>query len=188
MGHELPAVEGIVLRAPDATDADRWWDMLGDPAEARWARPVFVDPIETREALLERIASMRADIEAGKASSYVAVEVDAPDRLLGTVQWRIDTHPGKRIADIGYSVHPDARGRGVARRAMRAITGWLFSQGFERVQLDHSTENPASCRAALAAGFEQEGVRRSVLPLRDPDTGVVRRHDVCLHGRVRPGP
>ena len=37
-----------------------------------------------------------------------------------------------------------------------------------RVQLDHSVENIASCRVALAAGFEIEGVRRGFLPLRDP--------------------
>ena len=56
-------------------------------------------------------------------------------------------------------------------------------RGLERVQLDHSTENPASCRVALAAGFEREGVRRGYLPLREAD-GTVRRHDVCLHGRT----
>ena len=67
-----------------------------------------------------------------------------------------------------------------------ALTRWLMApegRGLERVQLDHSTENPASCRVALAAGFEREGVRRGYLPLREPD-GTVRRHDVCLHGRT----
>ena len=38
-----------------------------------------------------------------------------------------------------------------------------------RVQLDHSVENPASCRTALRAGFAREGVRAAFLPLRDPD-------------------
>jgi RimJ/RimL family protein N-acetyltransferase len=54
-----------------------------------------------------------------------------------------------------------------------------------RVQLDHSVENVASCRVALAAGFEREGMRRAYLPLRDPESPTgVRRHDVCLHGYV----
>ena len=56
-----------------------------------------------------------------------------------------------------------------------------------RVQLDHSVENVASCRVALAAGLEIEGVRRGFLPLRDPAApDGVRRHDVCLHGVVAP--
>lgn len=190
MSNELPVVDGILLRAPEQSDAARWFEMIGDPDEARWARPVFVDPVEDVEAVLGQIERMRAAIAAGEPATYAVVEVDDPSRLLGTIQWRIDTHPGKRVVDIGYGVHPDARGRGVARRAMRALTAWLISAdgpGFDRVQLDHSTENVASCRAAVAAGFEQEGVRRSVLPLRDPVTGLVRRHDVCLHGLVRPG-
>jgi RimJ/RimL family protein N-acetyltransferase len=62
-------------------------------------------------------------------------------------------------------------------------------RGLARVQLDHSVENEPSCRVALAAGFEREGIRRSFLPLRDPDApGGVRRHDVCLHGCVEMPP
>ncbi len=71
----------------------------------------------------------------------------------------------------------------------RTLTRWLTVDDdgphLARVQLDHSVENPASCRTALAAGFEREGVRKAFLPLRDdgaPDG--VRRHDVCLHGFV----
>ena len=35
------------------------------------------------------------------------------------------------------------------------------------MQLDHSVENPASCRTALASGFSREGVRTGYLPLRE---------------------
>ena len=95
--------------------------------------------------------------------------------------------PALRIADIGYGVHPDARGRGVATRAIRRLTRWLTDDDdgprLARVQLDHSVENTASCRAALAAGLPREGVRPGYLPLRDPEApDGVRRHDVCLHG------
>ncbi len=78
--------------------------------------------------------------------------------------------PPLRVADIGYAVHPDARRHGVATRAVRALTHWptLAEDG-----------------PGLAAGFAQEGVRRSFLPLRDHTAPTrVRRHDVCLHGLV----
>ncbi len=115
----------------------------------------------------------------------VAVPGD-DDRFLGTVGWRLDAPP-LQVADIGYGVHADSRGRGVATSAVRLITRWLTldrdGPTLPRVQLDHSVENVASCRTALAAGFEKEGVRGRFLPLRDEAApGGVRRHDVCLHG------
>ena len=108
-------------------------------------------------------------------------------RFVGNIGWRRDAPAPLRICEIGYSVHPDARGRGVARRAIRVFTRWLTLDDDgprqARVQLDHSVENLASCRVALAAGFEQEGVRRAYLPLPDPTApSGERRHDVCLHG------
>lgn len=179
--------DGLVLRPPVEADAKRWFELARDPDEARWARPVFVDPIVSVEDVVPRILEAGTAIEDGQPATYVIADVERPDVFLGSIQWRIDTHPGKLIADIGYGVHPDARGRGVARRAIRGMARWLVGPegpGMARVQLDHSVENIASCRAALAAGFEREGVRRSVLPLRDPVSAQVRRHDVCLHGFV----
>lgn len=92
-----------------------------------------------------------------------------------------------RNVDVGYAVHPDARGLGVATSAVRLVLRWLTTaaNGPEvgRVQLDHSVENPASCKVAERAGLPREGLRRSYLPLREPATdGGLRRHEVCLHG------
>ena len=62
----------------------------------------------------------------------------------------------------------------------------MTGAGLARVQLDHAVANVASCRVALRAGFEQEGVRRGFLPVVDPDAPAGwSRADVCLHGRVQ---
>ena len=53
------------------------------------------------------------------------------------------------------------------------------------MQLDHSVENEASCRAALAAGFEREGVRRGYLPLRDPTLPAAYAAPRRLPARLR---
>ena len=91
------------------------------------------------------------------------VAEDDPERFLGTIGWSFHLPPPLQIADVGYSVHPDSRGHGIAGRALRTLTRWLTEDAdgpqVARVQLDHSIENPASCRTALAAGFEREGVR-----------------------------
>ena len=83
-------------------------------------------------------------------------------------------------AEIGYTVLPGARGRGVARRAIRVATRYAFEElGFFRVQLYHAIENVASCNAALAAGYVLEGTLRQSYRYGDG-----ARHDEHLHGRL----
>jgi RimJ/RimL family protein N-acetyltransferase len=178
--------EGIGLRVPVRADRERWLELVQDPEQRRFGTPVFVNVPETVEELDDRIAEASANFEAGEPTTLTIVEGDDP-RFVGNIGWRRDSSTLLRICDIGYSVHPDSRGRGVARRAIWVFTRWLTLDDdgprLARVQLDHSVENIASCRVALAAGFEREGVRRAYLPLPDAAApGGVRRHDVCLHG------
>ncbi len=64
-------------------------------------------------------------------------------------------------AGVTYWVLPEARGRGVAPRALGAVADLAFDDiGFHRLELDHSTRNAASCRVATKAGFAPEGIRR----------------------------
>lgn len=176
--------EGLPLRLRPAVDADapRWVEMLRDPDQRRYGSPAFVPVPQDVGDVAETLERSRTSWAARTPGTLVVT--DASDRFLGDVSWRWTTGEQLGVADLGYVVHPDARGRGVARTAIVLLTRWLLDpdgRGLARVQLDHSTENPASCRVALAAGFEQEGIRRGFLPLRDDD-GAVRRHDVCLHG------
>lgn len=179
--------EGLHLRVPVPGDRDRWLELLHDPDQLRYGSPAFVTPPESVDQLDERVTAASEQFAVLQPGSLVIVEAADPDLLLGTIGWYFHVPPPLRIADVGYSVHADARGRGVATRAVRTLTRWLTEDedgpGLARVQLDHSIENPASCRAAIAAGLPREGVRRGYLPLRDPDApGGSRRHDVCLHG------
>ena len=180
----------VVLRPLRRSDAVRWLQLLGDSDVRRFGSPSFVTVPTTEAELGEKVeASVGAWADRAPGALAIGAAAD-PDRFLGDISWRWTTTERLGIADVGYSVHPDARGRGVGRTALVLLTRWLLDpdgRGLARVQLDHSTENPASCRVALAAGLKREGMRRGYLPLRDPD-GVVRRHDVCLHGTVEPPP
>ncbi len=179
--------EGLPVRLRPALDADtrRWLETCADPDYRRFGAPSFVTvPTEPSQAAEKFAGSIEA--WAGRAPGTLAIADAVDDRFLGDISWRWATGEKLAIADLGYVVHPDARGRGVGRHAITLLTRWLLDpdgRGLARVQLDHSTENVASCRVALAAGFAQEGLRPGFLPLRGED-GTVRRHAVCLHGTV----
>jgi RimJ/RimL family protein N-acetyltransferase len=179
--------EGLGLRLPEPTDRERWLELFHDLEQLRFGMPAVIPVPAHIDDIDERIAEARRKFGAQQPTTFVIVNENDPDRFLGTVSWSFHVPAPLLVGDVGYSVHPDARGRGVATRALRTITRWLTSDAdgprLARVQLDHSIENPASCRTALAAGFAREGVRVGYLPLRDPDApDGVRRHDVCLHG------
>jgi len=187
-GNRAPITgEGLVLRVPVSADRARWLELLHDRDQLRFGMPAFVPLPESVEELDERVALAADHFTAPEPGTLVVAAAEDPDHFLGTVGWSFHVPPPLRVADIGYGVHADARGRGVATRAIRVLTSWLVEDAegprLARVQLDHSVENDASCRAALAAGLPREGIRLGYLPLRDPEApDGVRRHDVCLHG------
>lgn len=64
-------------------------------------------------------------------------------------------------AEISYWTAADARGRGIAPAAVRAVTDWAFSSfgadRLPRIMLVHDVDNPASCRVAAKSGYPFRG-------------------------------
>ena len=71
--------------------------------------------------------------------------------------------PHARAAEIGYWTAAHARGRGVARRAVQAVTPWAFARfpDLDRLELLHQVDNPASCRVAVTSGY---ALQRTLAP------------------------
>jgi RimJ/RimL family protein N-acetyltransferase len=65
------------------------------------------------------------------------------------------------VAQIGYWLAPNGRGRGFATRAVTLLTRWLFGLGAARVFLTIVAGNEASVAVARRAGFVYEGTMRS---------------------------
>jgi ribosomal-protein-alanine N-acetyltransferase len=105
-----------------------------------------------------------AGIAAG--SDIGAVVVDASSgELLGSVGLHgIDPATGRCAG--GYWVAREARGRGVATRAMRLLCRYAVRElGIERIELWIEPSNVASQRVAEAVGFRREGLMRSFMPI-----------------------
>jgi RimJ/RimL family protein N-acetyltransferase len=117
-------------------------------------------------AEVRRLAA-RAGLDwlVGRGGLFAIVD-GASGRFAGTVRLRFAGPP--QIGGIGYVVHPAFRGRGYTARALRLIAPWAFDRaGFARLELGAKTTNVASQSAALAAGFEPDGVRAT--RMRCPD-------------------
>lgn len=62
-------------------------------------------------------------------------------------------------AEIGYSVLPPYRGRGLATEAAGALVEWAFAQGQRTVFASVSPDNAPSLAVVRKLGFEQTGVQ-----------------------------
>jgi RimJ/RimL family protein N-acetyltransferase len=120
-------------------------------------------------------ADARQWLESDEEESFAVVD-KASDELLGSIGVR---YLDGGIGEVGYWVKREARGRGVATRALRLIARWaLVDKGLGRFQLRADVANEASQRAAEKAGFVREGVLRSALVFKG------ERRDVVMYSRV----
>lgn len=148
----------IRLRPPREEDIPAIIAACQDPEIARWT--MVPAPYTDEDAR----AFVRGTHRPGGDPEIALVIVDAAtDDLLGAIGMRIDGAAG--VGDVGYWVKRDARGRGVATRAVRLLATWGFAaRGLARIELLAATENGASRRVAERAGFTQEGILRARLP------------------------
>ena len=166
-------VDGLTLRPFVSEDARALAQAYADPDIRRWhARSLTT--VEAGDWILEQQRRWVAETGAGWA-------VTEADTLIGRVGLRV-LRPAEGEAEAAYWVLPDARGRGVASRALGAMTTWLFGQGLHRVSVVHSTSNEPSCRVARRAGFAAEGIARGAALHTDG------WHDMHVHARLRTDP
>ena len=108
-----------------------------------------------------------------RGGNQFAIVDAATDELLGVIGFHLDDHARSHF---GYWVGKEARGRGVATRALRLLTRWAAAEhGLARLQLIVEPENLASVRVAEKAGFRREARLRSYIELRGA------RRDVYLY-------
>jgi RimJ/RimL family protein N-acetyltransferase len=126
----------------------------------------------------DAIAWLSSQADRWQAETGAGWAVTEQAVLVGRVAFtRISLRDGQ--AEVAYWTVPAARGRNIAARSVRAVSAWIFqSVGLNRVELNHSTLNTASCRIAHKAGFRYEGTKRRQLLHQDG------WHDMHLHARL----
>jgi RimJ/RimL family protein N-acetyltransferase len=165
-------VEELLLRPWQVGDAEAVVEAYRDPEIRRW----HVRTMTTDEALawlarqpVRWLAEIGADWAVIRRGS-----------LVGRAGFRT-VSLAEAQAEVAYWTVPAARGQNIASRAIRAVSDWMFTEvGLHRLELGHSTLNPASCRVADKAGFEYEGTRR------EQGWHADGWHDMHLHARLAP--
>lgn len=151
--------DGIVMLRPwTARDAPEVAVCCREDEIARWLDQV-PQPYTEGDAR-EYVAATRRGWKDGSAASFAITDVETGE-VLGSIglHW-ID--PGQHIGEVGYWVRREARGRGVATRALRLASAWAIETcGLERLQLRADVLNAVSQRVAETSGFTREGVLRS---------------------------
>jgi RimJ/RimL family protein N-acetyltransferase len=119
--------------------------------------------------------------EDGTRAGFAIVDRQGGEFLGLALLVRIDREG--REAEAGYLVAPQARGRGIAGRALRLLSEWALAElGLVRVELRIGADNEASIRVAERSGFVLEGVLRSV-HFKD---GL--RSDIAVYSRLASDP
>jgi RimJ/RimL family protein N-acetyltransferase len=171
-------LDDCVLRPWQRADVDAVVAAYSDPAIQLWHDRSMTEA-QAREWIAGWSGRWTAETGAGWA---IAGAPAGPSDVLGQINLRrLDFFDA--IGEVSYWVLPAARGRRLAPRALRALSAWAFGQlGLHRIELDHSTQNPASCRVAQRAGYRAEGIRRSAAQHADG------WHDMHQHARLATDP
>jgi RimJ/RimL family protein N-acetyltransferase len=148
--------EEITLDQFTESDVDEIVDCCNDPAIAEFTfMPV---PYERRHAV-EFVTGLERRRRDRSALDF-AIRDRGDGRLLGATGMRaFDWLRG--TGEIGYWISPGERGRGIAPRAVRLLSGWaLENLPLERLFLPLDHRNDASRRVAEKAGFIRTPERR----------------------------
>jgi RimJ/RimL family protein N-acetyltransferase len=87
------------------------------------------------------------------------------DEVIGGIGLQRQSDVHRLTAEIGYWLGEPYWGRGIASRAVRAVTDWAFATtSLERLYACVFATNPASARVLSNAGYQFEGrMRRAVI-------------------------
>jgi len=147
----IPLNDGVVtLRLPEERDLAAIERGIHDPDVVRG----FGQPTLSARRVLEL---NRSRWKQGEAATFAIC--DDADRCLGHVFVNLSD---QRRGSVGYWLLPEARGKGLATRAVRLVSRWaLCDFGLARLGLLTEPSNSASLRVAERSGFHREGLLRS---------------------------
>ena len=164
---------GFVLRPYREEDVAADFAATEHPSSASWLN------VHTSGDAATDVRAVEGERAAGRVL-VLTIADEGDDRYLGGAVL-FTREPG--TGELAYLVVPEARGRGLAWRAVALLGDWAIGKlGLTRLQLRIAPENEASHAVARRAGYEREGVLRA---------GFIHRGkpiDVVIYSRLPSDP
>jgi RimJ/RimL family protein N-acetyltransferase len=166
----------VTLRAWRPSDAPAVFEACQDEEIQRWTTVPSPYLLGHAEGFVGELSPRMWATRNG--AGFAAVDPASGD-LLGACGL-IGVQDERLVTGAGYWVAPWARGRHVARRALRLVTEWALGPvGLHRVELEIEPANPASQAVGLAAGFTAS----EAPPVQHELKGVTREFVLYLRTR-----
>lgn len=144
--------DGLLLRPWREEDVPALLKAYDDPVMRQWVRL----PVDTPEEAARWLELQREGWASGTRFSFAVTDLSRGGQLVGNLALK-RPGPGPERAEVGYWTAAWARGRGVAPRALEALTAWAFAafaeEGLVRLELLHQVDNVASCKVAEKSGY-----------------------------------
>ena len=158
----------IALRPPTPGDVDAITEACQDPEIPRWTR---VPSPYTRAHAVEFVERSARTWEQGSDAPFVIVDA-ATGALLGAIG--VHRFGGEDDGpEVGYWLEREARGRGVATRALRLVVDWACHELGVRLMLQADVRNAASRRVAEKVHFQFVGEAEAPAGCGDCETMAV---------------
>jgi RimJ/RimL family protein N-acetyltransferase len=150
----IAETDRIVLRRWRPDEADRFYDMHRRAEVSRW---IGGDPMVAKAeatVMLERMQRREADDP--RFGSWAVVERSA-EQPAGTVLLKPLPDGGGEV-EIGWHLHPDSWGRGLATEAGGALLAYGFDLGLDEIWAVTHLDNVRSMRVCEKIGLRLLGV------------------------------
>lgn len=145
----------LVLRTFTRDEADAYAAYRTDPEVMRWMTSAVAPTCDDVVARIDAMAEQGGPAESG----WFAYAIEAGGELTGDVTCII--RPGGGIAEIGYVLRPEFRGRGYAAEAAGALVDHLIAEhGIHRIEASLAPDNVASMRVLESIGMTFEVLAR----------------------------
>ena len=158
----IDAEAGVTLRATARRDLAAMVEQCRDPEMIRWTTvPTPEDGYQLRDAE-EFLALTAAGWTSGERLGWAIDAQRGSERgFCGSIDLRLDGHG---VAEVGFGLHPAARGRSIMSTALRLVCAFGFDVAdLQVIRWRAVAGNWASRRVAAKVGFVFDGTVRRLL-------------------------
>jgi len=158
---ELLRTDRLLLRRWDESDAAAFFDVYSRDEVTRWLGEHPRRPVATAAEAEERLGRWR-EHERGLSPPFglwaiVSLAAGRPVGTLLLLPLSDGDGPTGQV-EIGWHLHPDFQGKGLATEAARAVFTRAGEAGIDRVLAITDLDNAASQRVAERLGMADDGV------------------------------